>query len=97
MELVHTCLQQLHLLALHFEILGYIPGLLRSYLDKRFNGLNLTAGIKVRKVCIELGIRTEDAECNLRGVKVILNLIVIIIVVRKVMIPSREKRHIYRL
>ena len=28
---------------------------------------------KVRKLLIELGIRTEDAECNLRGVKVIFN------------------------
>ena len=36
--------------------------------DKRFNGLNLRAGIKVRKLLTELGIRTEDAECNLRGV-----------------------------
>ena len=83
-ELVHKCLQQLHLLALRFEILGYIPGLLNGleYLrrtgdfsgdnltrrllwnilvlakplrltedaDKRFSGLNLTAGIKVRKL-----------------------------------------------
>ena len=45
----------------------------------------------------ELGIRTEDAECNLRGVKVILNLFVIVIVVCKGVIPSREKRHSYRL
>ena len=29
-ELVHNCIQQLHLLALHFEILGYIPGLLNG-------------------------------------------------------------------
>ena len=59
--------------------------------DKRFNGLNLRAGIKVRKLLIELGIRTEDAECNLRGVIVIFNLFVIVIVVCKVVIPSREK------
>ena len=65
--------------------------------DKRFNGLNLRAGIKVRKLLIELGIRTEDAECNLRGVKVIFNLFVIVIVVCKVVITSREKRHSYRL
>ena len=38
--------------------------------DKRFNGLNLRAGIKVRKLLIELGIRTEDAECNLRGERI---------------------------
>ena len=40
---------------------------------------------------------TEDAECNLRGVKVILFLFVIVIVVCKVVIPLREKRHSYRL
>ena len=27
-DLVHKCLQQLHLLAFHLEILGYMPGLL---------------------------------------------------------------------
>ena len=61
---------------------------------KRFNGLNLTAGIKVRKLLIELGIRTEDAECNLRGVKVIFNLFVIVIVVCKVVI-RQEKSDIH--
>ena len=94
-EFVHKCIQQLHLLALHFEILGYIPGLLNGleYLrrtgdfsgdnitrrllwnilvlakpwrltedaDKRFNDLNLAAGIKVRKLLIETRIHTEDA------------------------------------
>ena len=60
--------------------------------DERFNGLNLRAGIKVRKLLVELGIRTEDAEYNLRGVKAIFNLFVIVIVVCKVVIPSREKR-----
>ena len=129
-ELVHKCIQQLHLLALHFEILGYIPGLLNGleylrrtgdfsednitrrllwnilvlakpwrlteHADKRFNGLNLTAGIKVRKLLIELWIRTEDAECNLRGFKVIVNLFVIVMVACKVVIPPREKRHSYR-
>ena len=29
-ELMHKCIQQLHLLALHFEILGYIPGVLNG-------------------------------------------------------------------
>ena len=85
-ELVHKCIQKLHLLTLHFEILGYIPGLLNGleYLrrtgdfsedtisrrslwnilvlaqpwrltedaDKRFNGLNLTAGIKIKKILL---------------------------------------------
>ena len=45
-ELVHKCLQQLHLLALHFEILGYIPGLLNGleYLCRTgdFSGDNFT-------------------------------------------------------
>ena len=29
-DLVHKCLHQLHLLALHLEILGYMPGLLNG-------------------------------------------------------------------
>ena len=45
-ELVHKCIQQLHLLALHFEILGYIPGLLNGleYLRRTgdFSGDNIT-------------------------------------------------------
>ena len=45
------------------------PWRLTENAEERFNGLNLRAGIKVRKLIIELGIRTEDAECNLRGVK----------------------------
>ena len=44
-ELVHKCIQQLHLLALHFEILGYIPGLLNGleYLRRTgdFSGDNI--------------------------------------------------------
>ena len=45
-ELVHKCIQQLHLLALHFEILGYIPGLLNGLEHLRrtgdFSGDNIT-------------------------------------------------------
>ena len=45
-ELVHKCIQQLHLLALHFEILRYIPGLLNGleYLRRTgdFSGDNIT-------------------------------------------------------
>ena len=37
-ELVHKCIQQLHLLALHFKILGYIPGLLNGLEDLRRTG-----------------------------------------------------------
>ena len=47
-ELVHKFIQQLHLLELHFEILGYTPGLLNGleYLLVRrtgdFSGDNIT-------------------------------------------------------
>ena len=45
-ELVHKCIQQLHILALHFEILGYFPGLLNGleYLRRTgdFSGDNIT-------------------------------------------------------
>ena len=44
-ELVHRCIQQLHLLALHFEILGYIPGLLNGLEYLRRTGDVILAGI----------------------------------------------------
>ena len=54
-ELVHKCIQQLHLLALHFEILGYIPGLLNGleYLRRTgdFSGDNITR--RLSKVIME--------------------------------------------
>ena len=65
--LVHKCVQQTHLLALHLETLGYIPRLLNA-----LNGLvyfviigdprgdNLMVGSISRKLLTELGIRTED-------------------------------------
>ena len=71
--------QQTHLLALHLETLGYIPRLLNA-----LNGLvyfliiddpkreNLMVGSMFQKLLTELGIRTEDAECNLMGEFVIL-------------------------
>ena len=74
--LVHKCVQQTHLLALHLETLGYIPHLLNA-----LNGLvyfliigdprgdNLMVGSISRKLLTELGIRTEDAECKLMGDK----------------------------
>ena len=44
-ELVHKCIQQLHILAMHFEILGYIPGLWNGleYLRRTgdFSGITL--------------------------------------------------------
>ena len=73
--LVHKCVQQTHLLALHLETLGYIPRLLNA-----LNGLvyfliigdprdNLMVGSISRKLLTETGIRTEDAECKLMGDK----------------------------
>ena len=74
--LVHKCVQQTHLLALHLETLGYIPRLLNA-----LNGLvyfliigdprgdNLMVGSISRKLLTELGIGTEDAECKLMGDK----------------------------
>ena len=68
--LVHKCVQQ----ALHLETLGYIPRLLNAlnglvyYLiigDLR--GDNLMVGSIFRKLLTELGIQTEDAQCNLMG------------------------------
>ena len=61
--LVHKCVQQTHLLALHLETLGYIPRLLNElnglvYLliigDPR--GDNLTIGSISLKLLTELGI-----------------------------------------
>ena len=72
--LVHTCVQQTHLLALQLETLGYIPRLLNA-----LNGLvyfliigdprgdNLMVGSIFRKLLIELGIGIEDTKCNLMG------------------------------
>ena len=74
--LVHKCVQQTHLLALHLEKLGYSPRLLNA-----LNGLvyfliisdprgdNLMVGSISRKSLTEVGIRTEDAECKLMGDK----------------------------
>ena len=62
--LVHKCVQQAHLLALHLKTLGYIPRLLNA-----LNGLvyflmigdprgdNLMVGSISRKLLTELGIR----------------------------------------
>ena len=74
--LVHKCVQQTHLLALHLETLGYIPCLLNA-----LNGLvylliigdpigdNFMVGSISQKLLTELGIRTEDTECKLMGDK----------------------------
>ena len=77
--LVHKCVQQIHLLALQLETLGYIPRLLNAlnglvyFLtigDRR--GDNLMVGSISRKLLTELGIQTEDAECKLMEDKRIL-------------------------
>ena len=72
--LLHKSVQLTHLLALHLETLGYIPRLLNA-----LNGLvyfliigdprgdNLMVGSIFRKLLTSLGIRIEDAECNLMG------------------------------
>ena len=72
--LVHNFVQQTHLLVLHLETLGYIPRILNA-----LNGLvyfliigdprgdNLMVGSIFQKLLTELGLRTEDAECNLMG------------------------------
>ena len=66
--LVHKCVQQIHLLALHLETLGYIPRLLNA-----LNGLvyfliigdpredNLMVRSKFQKLLKELGLQTADA------------------------------------
>ena len=87
--LVHKCLQQTHLLALHLETLGYIPYLLNAlnglvyYLkigDPR--GDNLMVGGISPKLLTELGIRTEDANCKLMGeICSFVNLVLIIKIV----------------
>ena len=86
--LVHKCVQQTHLLALHLETLGYIPRLLNA-----LNGLvyfliigdprgdNLMIGSISRKLLTELGIRTEDAECKLMGDKC--NFVIFVLIIKK--------------
>ena len=72
--LVHKCVQQTYLLTLHLETLGYIPRLLNALNGLVYfliigdpRGEYRTVGSMFRKLLIELGIRTEDAECNLMG------------------------------
>ena len=85
--LVHKCVQQTHLLALHLETLGYIQRLLNA-----LNGLvyfliigdprgdNLMVGSISRKLLTELGIRTEDAECKLMGDKC--NFVIFVLIIK---------------
>ena len=95
--LVHKCVQQTHLLALHLGTLGYIPRLLNA-----FNGLvycviigdprgdSLMVGSISQKMLTKLGIRTEDAECKpMREICNFVNLVLIIKVVWVSTIPRQ--------
>ena len=72
--LVHKCVQQTHLLALHLERLGYILRLLNALnhlvyflMIGDLRGYNLMMGSMFGKLLKELGIQTEVDECNLMG------------------------------
>ena len=72
--LVHKCVQQTHLLSLHLETLGYIPHLLIALNGLVYfliigdpRGNNRMVGSIFQTLFTELGIRTEDGECNLMG------------------------------
>ena len=72
--LVHKCVQQAHLLALHLETLGYFPRILIALNGLEYfliigdqRGDNLMVGSQLPKLLTELLIQTEDAECNLMG------------------------------
>ena len=87
--LVHKCVQQTHILALHLETLGYILRLLNA-----LNGLvyfliigdprgdNLMVRSISRKLLTELGIQTEDAECKLMGDKC--NFVIFVLIIKVV-------------
>ena len=95
--LLHKCVQQTHLLALHLETLGCIPRLLNA-----LNGLvyiriigdprgdNLMVGSISRKLLAELGVQIEDTECTLMGD--ICNFILFIKVVSKYH-PKTSNQH----
>ena len=95
--LLHKCVQQIHLLALHLERLRYTPRLLNAlnvlvyFLiigDPR--GDNLMVGSISRKLSTDLGIQTEDTECNLMGeICYFANLVLIIKVVWVSTIPRQ--------
>ena len=64
--------------------------------ERLFNGRIFIDGNIVLNFLVEEGIRTEDAECNLRGDIEILILFEKLIECCKKMIPSREERYSYR-
>ena len=70
---VQKCLQHLHLVALHFEILGYIPRLLNGiiYLRKMgdFRGDSLTLGLLRKTLVLAVPWRlVDDAENKFKGI-----------------------------
>ena len=74
--LVHKCVQQTHVLALHLETLGYIQRLLNALNGLAYfriigdpRGNNFMVGSISRKLLNELGIQRKDAECKLMGDK----------------------------
>ena len=71
--LVHKCLQQLQLLALHLEMLGYILVLLKEFgfLHKTGDSIgdNLTLRLLRRILVLDAPCRsTEEAENKIRGI-----------------------------
>ena len=63
--LVHICVQQTHLFALHLETLGY--GLVYFLIKGDPRGDNLMEGSISPKLLTELRIRTQDTESKLMG------------------------------
>ena len=96
-------MQQTHLLALHLETLGYILSLLNAYNGLVYflkigdsRGDNRMVGSIFRKLLTEIGIRTNDAKCNLMEVMCnFTNLVLILKVVWQV--PSQDKQSTHRL
>ena len=85
--LVHKCVQQTHLLALHLETLEYIPPLLNAVNGLVYfliigdpRGDNQMVGSIARKLSAELGIRTDDAECKLMGDKC--NFVIFVLIIK---------------
>ena len=97
MAVLHKCVQQTHLLALHLETFGNIPRLLNALNRLIYfliigdpRGDNLMVGSIFGKWLTELGKLTEDAECNLMGEMFSLsNLVLIIKVVWASTIPRQ--------
>ena len=95
--LVHECVQQTHLLALHLETLGYIPRLLNALnglvyflIIGDLRGDNVLVGSISRKLLTEQGIQTKDAKCKLIGDTCnLVNLVLIIKVVLVNTIPRQ--------